>query len=66
MQHATIQYPTSSRPAPTELAATELLRTVTGNRFPRKSACGCGRAILRDPEIRYVVNFGSGPGLFFG
>jgi hypothetical protein len=35
------------------------LRTVTGNRFPRKCACGCERAIPRDPEIRYVVDFGA-------
>jgi len=35
------------------------LRTVTGNRFSRKCACGCERAIPRDPEIRYVVDFGS-------
>jgi hypothetical protein len=32
-------------------------RTVTGNRFPRKCACGCGLGIPRDPEIRYVVDF---------
>ena len=35
------------------------LRTVTGNRFPRKCACGCGFAIPRDPEVRYVVDFGT-------
>ncbi len=35
------------------------LRTVTGNRFPRKCACGCGLPIPRDPEIRYVVDFGA-------
>jgi len=35
------------------------LRTVTGNRFPRKCACGCGFAIPRDPEVRYVVDFGA-------
>jgi hypothetical protein len=32
---------------------------VTGNRFPRKCACGCGLGIPRDPEVRYVVNFGA-------
>jgi hypothetical protein len=36
------------------------LRTVTGSRWPRKSACGCGLQISRDPEIRRVVDFGSG------
>ena len=35
------------------------LRTVTGNRFPRKCACGCGCPIPRDPDVRYVVNFGT-------
>jgi hypothetical protein len=34
------------------------LRTVTGNPFPRKCACGCGGQIPRDPELRYVVDFG--------
>jgi len=34
------------------------LRTVTGIRFPRKCACGCGFAIPRDPDVRYVVDFG--------
>jgi hypothetical protein len=45
---------------PTEpTVAVSRLRTVTGNRFPRKCACGCGLGIPRDPEIRYVVDFGS-------
>jgi len=35
------------------------LRTVTGNRFPRKWACGCGFGIPRDAEVRYVVDFGA-------
>jgi len=43
---------------PTELN-TSRLRTVTGNRFPPKCACGCGFQIPRDPEVRYVVDFGS-------
>ena len=38
---------------------TSRLRTVTGNRFPRKCACGCGFQIPRDPEVRYVVAFGT-------
>ena len=38
---------------------TSRLRTVTGNRFPRKCACGCGFQIPRDPEVRYVVDFGT-------
>jgi len=54
-----VQYPPSDRQTPTEPAATPRLRTVTGNRFPRKCACGCGLGIPRDPEIRYVVDFGS-------
>ena len=39
--------------------ATSRLRTVTGNRWPRKCACGCDQKIPRDPEIRYVVDFGA-------
>ncbi len=58
MQQASIQYPTHDRPAPTEHAPSRL-RTVTGNRFPRKCSCGCGREIPRDPEIRLVVDFGA-------
>ncbi len=54
-----ISYPTPERPTPTEPTATvPRLRTVTGNRFPRKCACGCGHGIPRDPEVRYVVDFG--------
>ena len=48
----------SSETQPTE-PTTSRLRTVTGNRFPRKCACGCGSSIPRDPEVRYVVDFGS-------
>ncbi len=58
MQQASIQYPPTECPTPTEHAPSRL-RTVTGNRFPRKCACGCGHAIPRDPEIRYVVDFGA-------
>ncbi|MGP8159018.1 MAG: hypothetical protein ACLPWO_05370 [Thermoplasmata archaeon] len=43
---------------PNEPVAVSRLRTVTGNRFPRKCACGCGFQIPRDPEVRYVVDFG--------
>jgi hypothetical protein len=53
-----IQCPTSERPTPTETTA-HRLRTVTGNRWPRKCACGCERQIPRDPEVRYVVDFGA-------
>jgi hypothetical protein len=53
-----IQYQTPERPTPTEHAPSRL-RTVTGNRFPRKCSCGCGLGIPRDPEIRYVVDFGT-------
>ena len=35
------------------------LRTVTGSRWPRKCAWGCGLSIPRDPEVRYVVDFGA-------
>jgi hypothetical protein len=58
MQQASIHYPTPERPTPTEHAPSRL-RTVTGNRFPRKCACGCGFQIPRDPEVRYVVDFGA-------
>ncbi len=56
-----IQHRTSENHPPTEPATNGVsrLRTVTGNRFPRKCACGCGHAIPRDPEVRYVVDFGA-------
>ncbi len=38
-QQASMQYPTAEHPTPTEHAPSHL-RTVTGNRFPRKCACG--------------------------
>ena len=59
MQHIT--HPTTERATPPNDADTGVsrLRTVTGNRFPRKCACGCGLAIPRDPELRYVVDFGA-------
>jgi hypothetical protein len=56
MQHS-ISYQTPERATPNE-PTTSRLRTVTGNRFPRKCACGCGLGIPRDPEVRYVVDFG--------
>jgi len=67
MQHS-ISYPTSEPATPNEPAITvSRLRTVTGSRFPRKCACGCGHAIPRDPEVRYVVDFGaSGAGVGSG
>jgi len=52
-----ISYPNEARQPPTE-PTTSRLRTVTGNRFPRKCACGCGFQIPQDPEVRYVVDFG--------
>jgi hypothetical protein len=58
MQPASIQNPPRESPTPTE-PTTSRLRTVTGNRFPRKCACGCGLGIPRDPEVRYVVDFGA-------
>jgi len=58
MQHS-ISYPREEPRTPTEPTATvSRLRTVTGNRFPRKCACGCGFQIPRDAEVRYVVDFG--------
>jgi hypothetical protein len=42
---------------PTRRSEPTRLRTVTGNPFPRKCACGCGGQIPRDPELRYVVDF---------
>ncbi len=45
---------------PTTRSEGPRLRTVTGNPFPRKCACGCGGQIPRDPQLRYVVDF-SGP-----
>jgi hypothetical protein len=53
-----ISYPTPERQPPTE-PTTSRLRTVTGSRWPRKCACGCGLSIPRDPEVRYVVDFGA-------
>jgi hypothetical protein len=46
------------RVQPTE-PTTSRLRTVTGSRWPRKCACGCGLSIPREPEVRYVVDFGA-------
>jgi hypothetical protein len=43
---------------PTTRPEAPRLRTVTGNPFPRKCACGCGGQIPRDPKLRYVVDFG--------
>ena len=59
------QHPAPDRRAPTPTDPTTRseaprLRTVTGNPFPRKCACGCGGQIPRDPQLRYVVDF-SGP-----
>jgi len=39
-----------SETQPTEPTPSRL-RTVTGNRFPRKCACGCGFQIPPDPEV---------------
>jgi hypothetical protein len=55
-----IQYETVEHPETNDANhARQRLRTVTGNRFPRKCSCGCGQRIPRDPEIRYVVDFGA-------
>ncbi len=52
-----ITVPEPSSPTPADHAPR--LRTVTGNRWPRKCSCGCGFPIPRDSEIRYVVDFGA-------
>ena len=55
-----IQPSERASPQPTEPApAPSRLRTVTGNCWPRKCACGCEQKIPRDPEICYVVDFGA-------
>ena len=56
-----IRYQPLSSHLPNEPTAHDAsrLRTVTGNRFPRRCACGCGQPIPRDPSIRYVVDFGA-------
>jgi hypothetical protein len=53
-----IQHPTPEPPTPIVPTATRL-RTVSGNRWPRKCSCGCGGQIPRDTTIRYVVDFGA-------
>lgn len=55
-----IEHRTPAPPTPTETtpATASRLRTVTGSRWPRKCACGCGLQIPRDPEVRFVVDFG--------
>jgi hypothetical protein len=55
---ASISYPEPVPPTE-QTAPVSCLRTVTGKRFPRRCACGCGHAIPHDPEVRYVVDFGS-------
>jgi len=54
-----ITSPRMEPPTPTVATPPSRLRTVTGNRFPRKCACGCGQPIPRDLDIRYVVDFGA-------
>jgi hypothetical protein len=57
-----VQYPEPLRTTPIDANhAAPRLRTVTGNRFPRKCADRCGAWIPRDAEIRYVVDFGAPP-----
>ncbi|HZY92887.1 MAG TPA: hypothetical protein VFG07_09005 [Thermoplasmata archaeon] len=55
MPSSIIESATPEQPSPTG----PRLRTVTGNRWPRKCSCGCNQPIPRDPEIRYVVDFGA-------
>ena len=55
-----IQNPAAERQPPTTAnQGAPRLRTVTGNRWPRKCACGCNQPIPRDPDVRYVVDFGA-------
>jgi hypothetical protein len=49
----------SSETQPNQPTTTSRLRTVTGSRWPRKCACGCGLPIPRGPEVRFVVDFGA-------
>ena len=53
---ASTPYP---EPVPPTDPTPSRLRTVTGNKFPRKCACGCGLPMPGDPEVRYVVDFGA-------
>jgi hypothetical protein len=55
--HESISYQTPEGQPPTE-PTTSRLRTVTGNRFARKCACGCGRGIPRDPTDCYAIDSG--------
>ena len=57
-QQRTIR-PTRESPETIEPSAPSRLRTVTGNRWPRRCACQCGLEIPRDAEVRYVVDFGA-------
>ena len=60
MQQQRIIHPARESPTPTDpTASVSRLRTVTGNLWPRKCACRCGLEIPRDPEVRYVVDFGA-------
>jgi len=57
-----ITQPSSEPPTPNDaktMGGSSRLRTVTGNRFPRKCSCGCGKPIPPDLDIRYVVDFGA-------
>ncbi|HZY92874.1 MAG TPA: hypothetical protein VFG07_08940 [Thermoplasmata archaeon] len=54
-----ITAPATEQRTPTTADHAPRLRTVTGNRWPRKCSCGCGFPIPRDAEIRYVVDFGA-------
>ncbi len=54
-----VQSPEPFRATPSTEPSASRLRTVTGSRWPRKCACGCGLRIPRDPEVRYVVDFGT-------
>ncbi len=59
MQAAGIRNPPAERdPTPTDANhGAPRLRTVTGNRFPRKCSCGCGCETRQDRMTLYFAHF---------
>ncbi len=50
-----VQRPESQTQPPNDANQTPRLRAVTGNHWPRKSSCGCGFSIPREPVVRYDI-----------
>jgi hypothetical protein len=51
--HWSIPFSTPKGPTPAEtVTAISRRLTIAGNRFPGKSASGCGSQIPQDPEVR--------------